>query len=216
MPPTRERQIEKSKLILVEGNDEDRFFRMLLKSMEIQDVQVWPYFGKDKLRQVFPVLLLDPRFKDLETYAIFRDADDNPNTAFQSIRDLLKRNSQPWPPAPGTFTNGSPRVGVYIIPDSTSAGMLEDLCLRAVEGHSVMPCVTAFMDCLRGLPSDSSGSEPVRAGSASFPINQAKAKFYAFLAATHAGRRLGEAFEAGAWEDDHRALEPIRAFLTKL
>lgn len=202
MPPSEEKKrkrIEKSKVILVEGNDEVFFFEQLLESMKIQDVQVWSYEGKPNFRNEFPVFVIDEKFKGLESYAIFRDADDDPRAAFQSVRDQLASNQQPCPSESGTFANDSPRVGVYVIPDSESTGMLEDLCLRAVEDHSAMPCVTAFMECLGGSPK-----------------NPSKAKFHAFLAATHAGKRLGEAFKAGAWEPNHPALERVRAFLGEL
>lgn len=83
-------------------------------------------------------------------------------------------------------------------------GALEDLCLQSVTQDPAMLCVGVYFQCLQkqGLP---------------MPSNLPKARVQAFLASRQeAGKRLGEAAQAGYLPWDDKAFEPVRNFLQQL
>jgi hypothetical protein len=211
-------KITERKLLLVEGQDEERFFFSLLKFMEIRDVQVIGAGGKDKMRGDFEVIVRAEGFESLESYAIARDADRDARSALASVRGLLTKHRQPVPDASGAFAESSKcKVGIYILPDGTSAGMLEDLCLRMVRDHRVMPCVDQYLNCLSATLSARTEQGSPSDGEHLFPKNEAKAKMLAFLAAMpEPVRHLGEAAQKGFLPFGHKCLEPLRTFLGRL
>jgi hypothetical protein len=98
----------------------------------------------------------------------------------------------------------NPQVAVMILPDHSTPGMLEDLCLRAVSEDPAMHCVENYFDCLQvqGLQA---------------PNARAKAHVQTFLASRDSpGLRLGEAAEAGYWPWGHEVFSPVKEFLSRL
>jgi hypothetical protein len=86
-------KLQKSKLILVEGRDEEEFFGGLLHHLEIDDIQVIPVGGKDQFAGRLQGLIKDNDFADIVSMGIVRDADDDPKATLQSIGDALKQAS---------------------------------------------------------------------------------------------------------------------------
>jgi len=200
-------RIEKEKLLLVEGKDEIHFFEALPTHLHIKDIQLIEVGGKDKFKDEFPALLLSPNFSIVKSYAIVRDADDNPDNTFQSITDMLKRYDQPIPTAPGKIiSSSSMTIGIYIMPGNSEEGMLEDLCLKTVSNHPVLACVDDYIICLKNkLEHDN------------FPRNPAKAKMYAFLAGMNKFiPSLGLAAKKGYFNFDSEILNDIKVFLQEL
>ncbi len=93
----------------------------------------------------------------------------------------------------------------FILPDCSSPGMPEGLCLQAVDDCGAMQCVDTFFECMK-----CEGREPgVRKGD--------KARVHArFSAATRPGLRLGEAAETGEWNFNHETVRGIQSFLRLL
>jgi len=79
--------------------------------------------------------------------------------------------------------------------------MLEDVCLRSLDGRPEQECVEGLSQCLgeRGLPE----------------LRQpAKARAHAYLATQEKpGLRVGEAVEAGYWDFGHPAFDQMKHFL---
>ncbi len=165
--------IEKESLLLVEGKDEVGFFEALLKHMAlINTIQIIDIGGKDTLKKTLPTLLLTPNFSRVKKYGIIRDADDNKKNAFESVIGILRQNKQPAPEKSNTFVWAENLgVGVYIMPGDSAEGMLEDLCLKTVEGSPVLYCVDQYISCLRK-----------KLDIEEFPDNESKAKMHTFLA----------------------------------
>lgn len=209
--------ISKRRLLVVEGKDEVHFFDALLAKLEMTDVQVLDTEGKNNFPVEFAALLLSPGFDQLAAYAIVRDADTGREGAFQSIRNILRKHSQPHPDQPNSFSsNEHPRVGIYILPGEADTGMLEDLCLQTVVGHPVTACVDAYMACLEEqLPQMQSGSPNTEGPH--FPKNIAKARALAFLAGMHEPvHQVGFAALRGCWDLDHECLNELKRFLTSM
>jgi hypothetical protein len=202
--PDKPREITQPQLLIGEGQEEVRFFNAFLKYLDRQDVQVENYGGKDQLRTRLKALPTRPGFSQVVTLGIVRDADNSPASAFQSVCDALRTTSLVVPERPAQMAGGSPRVGVLILPGGEMSGMLEDVCLDAVQTDFAMPCVDSYFQCL---------SEKNRRQ----PNNRAKARVHVWLASqVEPDLRLGEAAEKGYWPWDAPAFGALKAFLLGL
>ena len=82
--------VESEVLLLVEGTDEVRFFYALLKSLGIGHIQIASVDGKDHFAPVLKNVLMTSRnYQRLRRLVLVRDADDNAQAAFQSLRSAL-------------------------------------------------------------------------------------------------------------------------------
>lgn len=198
-------RIELSKVLLVEGNDDRRFFGALLKKLEASStVQVLDYGGKDKLRPFLQNLPNVPGFPDLDSLGITRDADCSFGSTIESVCNSLDSSELDVPQQAIVSTQGKPRVSIFILPDCESPGMLETLCLSAVQGDRAMPCVEEYLECLSG-----NAGMPAR--------NPDKARAHAFLASrSRPELSVGDAAKAGHWCLDSPVYDPLKQFLLAL
>ena len=204
-----------SKLLLVEGNDDLRFFRAVSEYLGITDVVVSSYNGKSNLGNDLSELVRSPRFQTVSSLAIVRDADDSSKSAFDSIVGSLQRAKLPTPSVPITPVElDGLRISVLILPPDDAQGELENVCLRSVEGIPDIQCVESYFDCLGNL------APPIAAN------HIAKARLHSYLAIgpvhiTDDGKktrrrpalRLGEAAEAGVWDWSSHVFQEIKDFL---
>ena len=120
-----------------------------------------PIGGKTLFKQNLLNLMNDPQWSNVDTLGIVRDADslleNDPNIvdtltaatrSFQSICDTLKHVRLVPPDKHGVWSRGSPKIGVYIVPDGDSDGMLETLCRQSVTSRHESICVDALFQCL--------------------------------------------------------------------
>lgn len=201
-------EIHKQKLLIGEGIEEVRFFNKLLEHMQINDIQVAHYEGKDhnKLSNFLETLAQKRNFHNLVSIGITRDADENlAKSAFDSICGVLKkieRHKFTVPKAINEFSHGQPKIGIFVMPDCHGLGMLEDLCLASITNDPIVHCVDNFLACI-----ETEGR---------IPSNKSKARIQAWLATHPKIRLLAEAAEAGYWNFEHTAFNKLKDFLQKL
>ena len=143
--------IHKPTLLFVEGEKTDKkFFQAFLKFIgKEKEVQIDSYLGKDKLPATLRALTKRPGYSNLKTLMIIRDADQQKAIeVFKSLQDALKESSLSVPSSMATIMDGSPSVGIFILPDCEKEGELEDLCLSSIEDDDKMNCIDQFIDCL--------------------------------------------------------------------
>jgi len=199
-------RIEKQKLLIVEGRDEEEFFTALLRQLGITDIQVAGIGGKYKLRVNLKTLkTTEPLFAGVNSLGIIRDADDDHQSAFVAVQDALNAAGLPCPRRPLTPVGASPKVTIMILPPSTSRGALEDVCLELVRDDPAMSCVDDFFHCLDEKAIGRPGKD----------FNKAKVKV--FLASREDPTlRLGEAAGKGYWPFSGTCLDEVRDFLRAL
>jgi hypothetical protein len=199
-------EITKKKLLAVEGNDEDNFFSALFKHMGIEDIiQVWPVGGKDQFKNKIPALLKNTGFRGLEAIAIIRDADTSCENTFKSVKGVLEKNGLQPPRKPGAFSHGNPKVGVFIMPDNKSKGMLESLCLETVKDAKEMECVNRFIECANQLDNPPKEKD----------IDKAKVQAFMAIMPEVPGM-LGLGAKKRCWDFDSAELVPLKNFLSEL
>jgi hypothetical protein len=197
-------EITQPNLLVVEGREDELFFCALIEHLGLQNIQVMGIGGKTNLRRNLKALMLSPGFAEVVSMGVVRDADSNPEAAFQSVCDALRAVSLPAPECAWVPVGDSPHVSVAILPEADMPGMLEDLCLWSVVQDPAMFCVEQYFTCLQ------------QAG-LTLPDNMSKAKVQVFLASRRRPRlRLGIAAQAGYWPWDEGAFEQVRAFLLLL
>ena len=202
-------EVRNSSLLLTEGIDDARFLDAFLNHINKSGIQIAVVEGKDNFRPFLSGTLVNSRnFARLNKLAIVRDADDNPQAAFQSLCDGLFQAKLPVPSRPwGEHQSDSLTVSIAILPDENSTGNLEDLCLRAIQSQAqsqpALSCVDQYISCLQA--------------SAVTLNHQSKTRLHAYLAAgDRPGLRLGEAADASVWDWDSPALGQLAAFLGQL
>lgn len=195
-------RITERRILVVEGREEEMFFGALMIHLGLDGIQILGIGGKNQLPRNLKALMLSPGFAHVASIGIARDADAD--AAFQSVHAALRSAGLPAPASPLVPTGSSPAVTVMILPGDGKPGALEDLCLRAVSGNSAAHCVDGYFDCLAdaGLPT---------------PRNMSKARIQVYLASRpEAGKRLGEAAQAGYWPWDNNAFDDVKRFLRLL
>jgi len=154
-----------NRVLLVEGNDDEYVVRNLCAAhgREVdfaieKTEQGSEGSGVENLLAQIPVRL---KSSELERLAILVDADQDASRRWQQIRDRVRRAGFPdVPDAPernGTVVELNDgfrtiRLGVWIMPDNTLPGMLENFAAFLVpEDERMMPHVDRFLD---GIPEE--------------------------------------------------------------
>lgn len=195
--------IREKKVLAVEGKDEVNFFEALLKHLGIAGFEIRDVGGKDQFKKKLPALVHTSGFSDVEVLVVVRDAEGDADAAFDSVRNVLRDQRLEPPDRINQFSNGNPRIGVFIMPGNSDTGMLEDLCLKTVGEHPAMECVNAFIDCASGL------NNP--------PKIMAKAKAQVFLAAMpKIANSVGVGAQKGYWNFNSDELNDLRSFMDTL
>ncbi len=210
--PKRRAAVEKQKLILVEGVDEERFFEALLKHLERSDVQITPVNGKSGFGPMLAAIAIDENFEEVRSILLVRDADwakpagTNARAAWDALAGALTAAKIPGPSAHGVLEGTLDRkTAIYVMPDGTSDGMLEDLCLRAMREDKALPCLDSYFECLAA------------AGFQHAAKDIAKARAHALLASRKdPDLRVGEAAKRGYWPFDAEAFRPLVELLRSL
>ena len=141
------RQINKPCQLLVEGKDQFHFFEAMVGHLAIGDIQVQDFGGISQARPFLGQFVKAPSFGEVRRLGIVRDAETSASSAIQSLKDSLSSVGLPVPSDPGEFSDGSPSVGIMVLPDNRSPGMLETNLCETFEGTEIDMCITDFLGC---------------------------------------------------------------------
>ena len=196
-------QITESSLLLVEGRSDEEFFKALMRKMQLSGIEIRMYGGKNNLRKALNGLQRISGF-DRISLGIVRDADNNAKSAFQSVCSALRNAGLSHPKQPESFEGTKPRIGVLVLPDANTPGMLETICLRSVTDDPAMKCVDEYFNCVQ----EQLGYLPKT-------IN--KAQVQAFMASKpETVWQLGEAAQKNYWQLDHPTFDHVKRFMNDL
>lgn len=119
-----------TRVLLVEGRDDEHVFYNLLEYHQVPErFKIKNKEGISKLLDTLDVELLA---SDLQCLGIVVDADLDINARWQSFLTILGRSGYTsLPSLPDTMgtiiqQDGKPSVGIWLMPDNTLSGMLED------------------------------------------------------------------------------------------
>ena len=150
-----------TRLLLVEGNDDEIFFRNYVDHLAaspdtrllVSEFAIIQYGGRSQLTLRLRDLKKADNFEHITHIGIVRDSDFNTD-ALRSVQDRIRTVNKEGPPIidipdhPFMPTIGDPRVSVLIVPSSEREGMLDDLVMDALAVDPIANCVHNYFDCL--------------------------------------------------------------------
>ena len=194
------------RVLLVEGSDDKHTVINLCRvSSNVPGFCILDKEGKDNLlKSVRGEILAEDRI----AVGILMDANDDLNARWQAVASRLRDADvqPPDSPAPnGTIIEGSPRVGVWLMPDNQSGGELEDFVERMIPANdAVWPLSQNYID---GIPeADRKFAEG----------KTLRAKVHAWLAAREHPRRMGSAIGVGDLDIDMETTKKFVSWLRQL
>lgn len=184
-------KLTEPKLLICEGIDDENFLKSLVKFLEIKDVRVKSYGGKGNLKLFLKTLPTVPGFDQLNSLGVTRDADDSSPSAFQSVENAIKDQEF------------SIKTSIFILPDCTNPGMLEDLCIATLEPEE-SKCINQYLECMYSVKG-------------CLPQNRSKALIYTWLAVQSKPEiRLGEAALQKCFNFSHPTFDSLKEFIKTL
>ena len=140
------------RVLLVEGRDDERVVSGLRRR-----IAAMPDFGvidKNGINNLLSSLEGEINASGRTVVGIMADANDSPSNRWRAVRDRLAPLGVDVPADPdpsGTIIEGNsdvgrPRVGVWLMPDNTLPGELEDFVARMIpEDDPVWPSSQAYV-----------------------------------------------------------------------
>lgn len=145
---------EKYGLILCEGKDDCAVFKKIAVAAGIRGLQFEPFRGKEKLPDRLKQQSRSPEFTrgQIHKILITRDADDSREAALRSLSDAIQRIFRLDLTETGEWLamNNHCEIALWVLPGDQQNGMLETLCLQAVQEVSPadFECLDQFAACL--------------------------------------------------------------------
>ena len=169
--------------------------------------------AKGGVGQVLDAIGLEVRVSGRKTVGILVDANENLASRWQAVRDKLRKEGVELPATieptgaiiEGDLREGRPRVGVWLMPDNTLPGEIEDFVAAMIpEDDPVWPLSGAYIG---GIP------EPYRKFT---PGKTRRAEVHAWLAARERPRLMGVAIRARDLDVDGAGCKSFVDWLRRL
>ncbi len=198
-----------SHILMVEGQNDKHVVRHIRDRLSPKTVfHIQDKDGLDPLLQTVGAEI-NARGEE-DAIGILADANDDPAARWQAIASRLSEEGIAVPrerdPA-GTIidTDDKPRVGIWLMPDNTSAGELEDFVAQMIPGADpVWPLSRRY---IAGIP----------AADRKFAAHKTlRAQIHAWLAARKDPRQMGLAIHARDLDVDGPLCQKFVAWLTNL
>lgn len=198
--------IDKKKIILVEGRDDENFIYSLLNSKSIDDILVEPYNGKDRLTSHINSLTKREGFDETTSILILRDSDESLESASDSINyslrttRLIDKNLSPFKI---DFQNNR-KIGFGLFPGVGENGTLEDLCLRIFKENANNELIDSYLDDFQN-----------KKGSFKH-IHKNKLHTLFSFTDKYVGYKIGETANFGGFDFDSHHLEPFLKLINEM
>ncbi|PWQ96887.1 DUF3226 domain-containing protein [Leucothrix pacifica] len=204
-------EISKPFIVLVEGKDDAEMLYSLTHSMGMpkDEFQVLQYGGKQKFPSFLKQITNFPEFEMVTKLAIFRDADENSQSAFQSIEhhlkssDLIPQDSVPTHSGEVKKSDSGFAVGIYITPDCSNKGALETLLLDSLTSEMKSEIETYVTQAEKSLSTDRARDKYK---------NSTKSRTYAY-SALFENASFHDTFNKRLWDWSHPTFNQLKTFL---
>ncbi|MCA6072488.1 MAG: hypothetical protein LE178_02995 [Endomicrobium sp.] len=208
--------IEKTSILLVEGKDEVNFFDMLLKFLNIPNVQSIDVGGVYNFKNKFSVLSKQEKFRDVDKIAFIRDADKQAESALDSLKSSVQSADVRFSINDISLANNNNIkdingvcCGIYIMPDNQSSGMLEDLCIKYMKTDSICHCVEKYISCVRNNGGKNGEKFEFK--------NESKSIIFSYLSTKLADSpSIGRAAQKNVFDFNNKCFCDIKNFLSKM
>ena len=193
------------RVLLVEGISDKRVVQSLCHRLGI--TQSFSITNKEGLDPLLKSISLELKAPDREVVGMVIDANEDIAARWQSVADRIRSAGIDPPENPdrsGTVIEGSPRVGVWLMPDNCSPGELEDFVAKMIpDSDPLWPRAQEYID-------------DIPEGLRKFSPNKAsRAKLYAWFATRKSPRQMGQAIRTGDLDAGHDLAASFAGWLTR-
>ena len=198
-----------SRILLVEGQNDRHVIRHLcMRHQSVPSFSILDKGGIEPLLDAIEAEITD--VENRQAIGILVDANDDPAARWQAVTGRLAEEGIAVPRArnpAGTIidTVDKPRVGIWLMPDNTSPGELEDFVAQMIPGEDpVWPLSQSY---IAGIPQ----------ADRKFATHKTlRAQIHAWLAAREDPRQMGLAIRTGDLDIDGLLCRKFVAWLTSL
>ncbi len=194
------------RILLVEGQDDKHVIRHLHDRHQLK-----PTFcisEKENIDKLLDSITLEIKRHGRLAVGILVDANDDLNARWQAVTDRLRKAKIQAPTSPnptGTIINSKPRVGIWLMPNNTMPGEIEDFVITMIpEGDPVWPRSQHYIDDIPKAERKFSDGKIQRA------------RLHAWLATRADPRKMGSAVGACDLNINGTLCQDLIAWLTKL
>ena len=140
-------------VLIVEGYSDLLFYAEVLGAVGNQgDVFIKELGGKQSLLAKLHDLITPVFLKDKTKIGVIVDGNGNPAGAFASVQQKLAELTGQTVTAHGTWTGGTPDIGIFITPDGNASGEIETLVWNSwstdPSNSAVKSCIEQYRDCM--------------------------------------------------------------------
>ena len=195
-------------VLLVEGQDDEHVVRHILRRCE--PTLDFVIENREGIGPLLDSIGAELRAPGRQALGILVDANTDLSSRWDAVKTRLSTEGigLPGHPAAGgtiVTVTSKPRVGVWLMPDNTSGGELEDFVIEMVPaGDTVWPMSQRYIDAIPEQDRKFSKQKTQRA------------KLHAWLAAREDPRRMGSAIRARDLEVDGILCRTFLAWLQNL
>ena len=136
------------RVLLVEGPDDEHVVRHLSNLQE--EMPEFCIFDKEGIENLLEDIGLELLVPGRQAVGVLVDANDGLNARWSAISDRLREENIEVPDRPrpgGTIIDGTPRVGIWLMPDNQSPGELEDFVSEMIpDDDPVWPRAQRYID----------------------------------------------------------------------
>ena len=173
-------------ILIVEGTDECHVVWRLCNRLEaMPDFDVVAKGGREKL---LASIFSEVKAPGRSALGILLDANDHPNDRWRAVTDRLRKANVEAPATPdpfGVIIEGTPRIGIWMMPDNVSPGELEDFIAEMIPvGDAIWPLSQCYITNI-----------PI--ADRKFRHKERRAQIHAWLAVREDPRPMGLAITAG-------------------
>ena len=195
-----------TKLLLVEGQDDKHVVEHLRRKLAPN--LAFCCRSADGIDSLLKAIPLELRPDDRTALGILMDANADVSARWQSIGDRLLKERVRLPSRPedgGTVIEGDLRVGVWLMPNNSAPGEIENFVAGLVpKDDPVWPLAERFIDAI-----------PI--GDREFAQEkELRAKLHAWLATRKEPLKMGAAIRAGSLDANARLARRLADWLTAL
>lgn len=141
------------RVLCVEGYSDLLFYAEFLEDLGKQGVYIASFNGKADLIAQLEALITPQLLMEKTRIGVIMDADREPAGTFTRFHNALTRLTGQTVPAAGAWTDGNPRIGLFVTPDANTQGEIETLVWRAWaadEGNAdERKCIETFTGCMQ-------------------------------------------------------------------
>ena len=141
------------RVLAVKGHSDLVFFAECLEHVgKLDRTFIKDFNGKQDLIAKLETFVTPQLLAEKAMIGIVVDANGNAVGTFQSIQTTLATLTNQTVPSPGSWTSGSPRIGIFVCPGNNSAGEIESLVWSAWRGDEAnaesAKCIEDFISCM--------------------------------------------------------------------